>query len=149
MTTVIGKSIAAPPLVGATQTFLSIGAFDTEAEAVACQKYINTKFARALLSIRKVTQHNPPATWANVPLQDFTANSDINWNTTLPAIDWQLYRKYKLDLREIDFIESHIEYRKDLPVEWLGGAYKVVGIFDTDELNKSLGRGDTAGDRAD
>lgn len=114
MSKVLGKSVIAPPLTGSTQTFLSIGAFDTEAEALNCQKYINTKFARAMLSILKVTQHNPPDTWQFVPLQDFSAESDIDWSKPLWDIDAQLYRKYNLSKAEIDFIERHIEYRGDL-----------------------------------
>lgn len=121
MTKVLGKTVLAPPGVGNTETFITVGAFDTEQEAINCQKYINTKFLRALLSILKVTQDNPPATWAKVPLQDFTSNSDIDWSKSLPNIDWQLYRKYQLPLEAIVFIESHIEYRDDLPAEWLPG----------------------------
>lgn len=39
---------------------------------------IKSKFARALLGTLKVTQHNHKGTWINVPLQDFTAASDID-----------------------------------------------------------------------
>ena len=79
MPAILGKTVIAPPGVGSTQTFISVGAFDTELEARNCQKYINSKFCQALLSILKATQHNPPATWSKVPLQDFTEHSDINW----------------------------------------------------------------------
>lgn len=57
----------------------------------------------------KATQHNPRDTWANVPLQNFTAISDIDWNQSIADIDKQLYRKYKLDEDEIDFIEEKIK----------------------------------------
>ena len=110
----IGQSLIAEPLVGATQTFITVGAFDTREEAEACNKYINTKFCKALLSIRKVTQHNPPDIWENVPLQDFTANSDIDWSQSLPNIDRQLYRKYKLSWKEIAFIEANFKYREEM-----------------------------------
>ena len=113
MTKVLGKSLVAPPGVGSTQTFITIGAFDTEIEAVNCQKYINTKFARVMLSILKVTQHNPPDTWSKVPLQDFTADSDIDWSQPIWNIDAQLYKKYGLSQREIDFIERHIQYHEE------------------------------------
>ena len=114
MSTVLGEAIVAPPDVGSTQTFITIGAFDTELEARNAYKYINTKFARALLSLRKVTQHNPPDTFECVPLQDFTANSDIDWSQDIWDIDAQLYQKYGLSPREIDFIERHIEYRDEV-----------------------------------
>ncbi|MBQ6759393.1 MAG: hypothetical protein IJP42_09995 [Selenomonadaceae bacterium] len=126
MTTVLGKTIVAPPNVGSTQTFTSVGAFDTEQEAINCDKYLNTKFCRIMLSMLKVTQHNSPATWAMVPMQDFTAESDIDWSKPLPVIDQQLYHKYGLDFAERYFIESMIEYRKDLPAEYFGEYYVVI-----------------------
>ena len=109
----LGEVLSTPlvglPLVGSTQTFLSVGAFDTRAEAEACIAYIKSKFCRAMLGILKVTQDNPPATWAMVPLQDFTAASDINWNVSIPEIDKQLYAKYNLDDAEINFIEERVK----------------------------------------
>lgn len=109
----LGEVVSTPlvglPLVGCTQTFITVGAFDTRAEAEACIAYIKSKFCRAMLGILKVTQHNPPATWAMVPLQDFTAASDINWNVPIPEIDKQLYAKYNLDDAEINFIEERVK----------------------------------------
>ncbi|MBR3746783.1 MAG: restriction endonuclease, partial [Selenomonadaceae bacterium] len=93
-------------LVGCTQTFVTIGAFDSRAEAEACLTYVKSKFARAMLGILKITQDNPPSTWAKVPLQDFSATSDIDWRG---AVDAQLYRKYGLSEAEIDFIERHVK----------------------------------------
>lgn len=109
---VLGKTVLAPPGVGCTQTFITIGAFDNEQEARNCQKYLATKFCRAMLSTKKVTQHNTPKTWEYVPLQDFTSKSDIDWSQDISDIDIQLYKKYGLDLKEIIFIETHI-----VPVE--------------------------------
>lgn len=57
----------------------------------------------------KVTQHNPRETWANVPLQDFTSSSDIDWNKSIPETDQQLYAKYNLSADEINFIETAIK----------------------------------------
>ena len=102
----IGKPAIGEPLVGCTQTFISVGAFDTRAEAQACLSYIKSKFAQAMLGILKVTLVNPPATWAKVPLQDFSATSDIDW---FGDVDAQLYRKYGLSEAEIDFIERHVK----------------------------------------
>lgn len=104
--------MAAPEVVGpnvaVTQTFLTIGAFDTEAEALACFKYVKSRFARAMLYVLKVTQHNPRSTWKFVPAQDFSTSSDIDWTTSIPAIDAQLYAKYGLDDKEIAFVETHV-----------------------------------------
>ena len=107
-TPIIGTPIIGEPLIGATQTFLTIGAFDTRAEAEACLKYVKTKFARTLLGILKVTQHNPKDTWRLVPLQDFTNRSDIDWTQRVSDIDRQLYRKYALSESEIAFIEEKV-----------------------------------------
>ena len=109
----IGEVLSTPlcgtPLCGHTETFLSIGYFDTECESKACYKYVCSKFARAMLGILKVTQNNPPETWKYVPLQDFTENSDIDWTVSVAEIDRQLYRKYGLTQEEIDFIETHVK----------------------------------------
>ena len=108
----IGEVLSTPligePLIGATQTFLTIGIFDAREEAEACLKYIKTKFARTMLSILKATQHNPKDTWLFVPLQDFTIISDIDWSKSIVDIDRQLYRKYGLAKSEIAFIEEKV-----------------------------------------
>lgn len=109
----IGEVLSTPmvgePMVGCTTTFLNIGKFETQFEAEGCLKYIKTKFARAMLGTLKVTQDNPRETWLNVPLQDFTANSDIDWSKSIPEIDKQLYKKYGLSADEIEFIESKVK----------------------------------------
>ena len=105
---VLSTPLIGEPLIGYSQTFISIGKFDTKIEAEACFKYIKTKFARAMLGILKLTQDNPPATWAKVPLQDFTVNSDIDWIQSVADIDRQLYQKYDLSPEEIAFIETHV-----------------------------------------
>ena len=109
----IGEILSTPiigmPMTGHTDTFISVGKFDTLYEAEACLKYIKTKFARALLSTLKATQHNPRDTWFNIPLQDFTDNSDINWKESIEYIDQELYAKYGLTDEEIAFIESMIK----------------------------------------
>ncbi|NTW41450.1 MAG: restriction endonuclease [Cellulomonadaceae bacterium] len=96
------------PGVAVTQTFLTIGAFDTELEARACFSYVKTKFARAMLYVLKVTQHNPRATWRFVPGVDFSSESDIDWTRSIAEIDSQLYAKYRLDDEEISFLENQI-----------------------------------------
>jgi hypothetical protein len=44
-----------------------------------------------------------------VPLQNFTSDSDIDWNKSIAEIDRQLYVKYGLSGEEIGFIESMIK----------------------------------------
>ncbi len=106
---IIGEAITAEPGVGQTQTFISIGAFNNIEEMYSAEKYLKTKFLRALLGIRKVTQHNPKETWRLIPLQDFTAASDIDWSQSVAGIDRQLYAKYGLSDEEITFIETHVK----------------------------------------
>ncbi|WP_231536377.1 hypothetical protein [Lactobacillus delbrueckii] len=108
-TPLIGAPLIGAPLIGATDTFISIGPFENKLEAENSLKYIKTKFARATLGIKKVTQHNPKSTWEYVPLQDFTPNSDIDWTKSIPEIDQQLYKKYNLTEDEINFIETKVQ----------------------------------------
>lgn len=109
----LGEVLSSPfvvgPGVGCAQTFVQIGSFSNEGEANSCIKYIKTKFCRVLLGTLKVTQHNPKATWKNVPLQDFTKESDIDWSKSIAEIDKQLYKKYRLDKAEIEFIEKNVK----------------------------------------
>lgn len=106
---VLSTPILGEPILGYTQSFIGIGAFETKAEADAVLKYVKTKFMRTMLGILKVTQHNHTDVWKFVPLQDFTPNSDIDWTQNIPDIDRQLYAKYNLSEDEIAFIEKMIK----------------------------------------
>lgn len=105
----LSQPVLTDPGVGSTETFLSVGSFDTEEENKNCLKYISTKFARAMLGILKITQDLTPEKWKYVPLQDFTKSSDIDWSKSVHEIDLQLYQKYGLDENEINFIETHVK----------------------------------------
>ena len=100
---VIGKG------VGYTQTFIAIGKFETETEARNAEKYVLSKFARAMLGILKITQDCPGPKWAYVPLQDFTPSSDIDWSKSIAEIDEQLFDKYDLDEQERNFIRTKVK----------------------------------------
>lgn len=106
---VLSTPLIGQPLIGHTDTFLSIGLLDNENEAQALLKYVKSKFARVLLGVLKATQHNPKSTWKFVPIQDFTSKSDIDWTKSISEIDQQLYKKYNLSPVEIDFIETHVK----------------------------------------
>lgn len=84
------------PDEGATETFMSIGAFGTKTEAQNTIKYICTKFARAMYGFCKKTQDNTPDKWKYVPCQDFTSKSDLDWTKSTHSLDMALYKKYKL-----------------------------------------------------
>lgn len=109
----IGESLSNPfvgePGTGCTESFIRIGSFESELEAINCMKYIKSKFCRALLATIKVTQHNPKSTWKNVPIQNFSNISDIDWSESIAEIDKQLYAKYSLDKNEIAFVEEQIK----------------------------------------
>lgn len=105
----ISQPIIAGPNTGFTQSFVGLGLFNSENEALNAVKYVKSKFARVLLGVLKVTQHAHKDVWAYVPLQDFTDKSDINWNASIADIDQQLYKKYGLSQEEIDFIETHVK----------------------------------------
>ena len=109
----IGEVLSTPligePLIGHTQSFISVGSLDFKNEAAALLKYVKTKFARTMLGTLKITQDNKKSTWANVPMQDFSGKSDIDWSRSIHEIDLQLYRKYNLSNEEIQFIESKIQ----------------------------------------
>lgn len=105
----LSSPLTANPKVGHNQTFISIGSLSTKLEAENLLRYINSKFLRLLLGTLKVTQDNKKAVWKNIPLQDFTANSDIDWSQSIPEIDQQLYKKYQLSDEEIAFVESMIK----------------------------------------
>lgn len=108
-TPLIGEPLIGGPNVGCTESFVMMGPFDTKTEASNCMKYIKTKFCRTLLGTLKITQDNPKGVWKNVPLQDFTDVSDIDWSKPISEIDQQLYKKYGLDETEITFIETHVK----------------------------------------
>lgn len=109
----IGEIMSTPligePLIGCTESFIRIGAFDNQFEAKSCLKYVKTKFCRVMLGTLKITQHNPKSTWRNVPMQDFTNHSDIDWSKSIAEIDQQLYEKYGLNEKEIEFIETNVK----------------------------------------
>ena len=109
----IGEVLSTPligtPLIGYTETFISIGAVDTQEEAEAILKYVKSKFARVMLGVLKITQDNTRQTWRMVPIQDFTSSSDIDWSKSVHEIDLQLYKKYGLSDEEISFIETNVK----------------------------------------
>ena len=105
----LSTPLIAKPLEGYTQTFIGIGAFETEEEAQAAYKYVVSKFTRTMLAVLKITQHNGVETWRYVPLQDFTMSSDIDWSQSISSIDLQLYDKYGLTEEERNFIETHVK----------------------------------------
>lgn len=108
-----GEKISSPvilePKEGFTQSFISFGSFEERYMAENVEKYLKTKFARTMLYTLKITQDNNKPKWANVPKQDFSLNSDIDWSQSISEIDQQLYKKYNLTEEEINFIETNVK----------------------------------------
>ena len=106
---VIGTPTIEGPGTGTTESFITIGCFDSKDIAENARKFVKSKFTRSLVGILKVTQAIPPGKWKYVPLQDFTSSSDIDWSKSIHEIDQQLYAKYGLSEDEINFIETHVK----------------------------------------
>lgn len=106
---IINKPIIAPLGSVCTETYLSIGPFESEEEVNNAYKYIKTKFFRALVLIAKNSQHATSKTYRFVPIQNFTEKSDINWGKSSDEIDKQLFEKYKLSDEEKKYIKEIIK----------------------------------------
>lgn len=81
-----------------TETYLTIGPFNTKSETLNAMHYIATRFFRFLVLMIKNTQDATKRVYQFVPMQDFNEE----WT------DEKLYKKYKLTKDEIAFIESMI-----------------------------------------
>ncbi len=94
-----------------TESYILIG-IGMDLDEISCKnivKYLSTKFARLMHSIAKASQDATAKTYRFVPMQDFSINSDIDWNKKISEIDRQLYEKYNLNEEEIKFIEEKIK----------------------------------------
>jgi site-specific DNA-methyltransferase (adenine-specific) len=103
---VLGPSFITESPSVCTQTYLFFYV-DSKAQAESLQSYLNTRFFRFLVSLRKITQHATRATYTWVPQQTW----DRVWSDEI------LYKKYHLTEDEIAYIEASIrpkEIQKDL-----------------------------------
>lgn len=105
------NSFVGKPNTICTESYLVVGGnLDmSENEANNLSKYLKTKFLRYLHSLLKSSQDATSKTFEYVPIQDFTENSDVDWNKSINEIDQQLYLKYDLTNEEIEHIESSIK----------------------------------------
>lgn len=110
---ILGVPFYGEPNSVSSQTYLVIG-YDPEKhnlEKEECEniiKYIKTVFFRYLVSIKKKTQNGPRGVYQFVPVQDFSNDSDIDWDKPIVDINQQLYKKYHFSDEEIAFIEQLI-----------------------------------------
>lgn len=96
---IINKPIVGIPGDCCSGTYLVVGPFNTQIEAINVVGYMKTKLFRILVSINKISQDAYAKVYNDVPLQDFSR----------PWTDADLYAKYHLTAEEIDFIESMIK----------------------------------------
>jgi site-specific DNA-methyltransferase (adenine-specific) len=97
---VLGPSFIAESPSVCTQTYLFFYVA-TKKEAKSLQSYLDTRFFRFLVSLRKITQDAARATYTWVPQQTW----DRIWT------DEALYKKYRLNKSDIAHIEASIRPR--------------------------------------
>lgn len=95
---VLSLSGVIPPGSVVTETYILLGAYDTETEARNCFSYVVTRFFRFLIAARSSAQDLARSAYSFVPLQDFSRA----WT------DKKLYAKYRLSDDEIAYIEKLI-----------------------------------------
>ncbi|MDH6306843.1 hypothetical protein M2459_002140 [Parabacteroides sp. PF5-5] len=98
---VLGKPLIVSSPSVCTQSYLFFYV-KTKKEAQSIESYLQTRFFRFLVSLRKITQHATRSTYTWVPQQSW----DKAWT------DDELYVKYGLSPEEIEFIESMIRPMK-------------------------------------
>ena len=95
---IMGRPIVAAPPSACTETYLVVGAYDTEKEAKNLSFFLRTRFLRFLVGLRKNTQHITKDRFAFVPQLDMS----LKWT------DEMLHQHFGLITDEISFIESMI-----------------------------------------
>jgi site-specific DNA-methyltransferase (adenine-specific) len=100
---ILGLPIIAEPGSACTETYLVLGVFDTQQEAVNFTKYFRSRFFRFLVSLRKNTQNINKDKFAFVPVLPL----DQTWS------DEKLYARYDISEAEQEFIASKIRLMTD------------------------------------
>ena len=95
---VLSLSGVIPPGSVVTETYILLGAYDTEQEARNCFTYVVTRFFRFLIATRSSAQDLARSAYSLVPLQDFSRS----WK------DEDLYGKYGFTSDEIAYIKKLI-----------------------------------------
>jgi len=95
---VLSLSGVIPPCSAVTETYILLGAYNTEKEARNCFSYVTTRFFRFLVASRSSAQDLARSAYSFVPLQDFSR----------PWTDEELYAKYDLTEEEVEHIKKLI-----------------------------------------
>jgi site-specific DNA-methyltransferase (adenine-specific) len=99
---IIGAPIVAGPNSACTETYLVVGAYTNDYEAKNLKAYIETKFFRFMLSLKKNTQDVNQGKFQFVPQMDMSQLWD----------DEKLYAYFGITSEEREFIESIIKEMK-------------------------------------
>ena len=95
---IIVKPFIAKPNEVCKEQYLVVDSFETLQEAENFITYLETKFVRFLIALRKISKHNTSEVWSFVPYPDL----DLTYT------DSMLYKHYSISSEEIEFIESKI-----------------------------------------
>ena len=95
---VLGQPLVAVPRSVCTETFLPAGPLDSRAQAESVEAYLKTRFARFLVSLRKISQDAMRGVYRWVPQQAW----DRTWT------DAELYEKYGVTEDEQAYIAEMI-----------------------------------------
>jgi site-specific DNA-methyltransferase (adenine-specific) len=96
---VFSRILTGPPGTACTETYLMVGPYNSETEAVNLGGYLRTRFVRFLVALRTNTQHLYSERFAFVPRLPM----DRVWT------DADLYEKYGLADDQVHLIESTIK----------------------------------------
>lgn len=96
---VIGQSFVGEANSVCSQSYLCIGPFESREQAESLLSYMNTRFFRFILSLRKISQDAMKGTYKWIPQQ----NWDRSWS------DGALYSMYGITSEEISYIESMVK----------------------------------------
>jgi site-specific DNA-methyltransferase (adenine-specific) len=95
---VIGTPRIGRPGQISTETYLAIGPFKSNEEAQVALAYLQTRIARYLISLRKISQDNVPSTFRWLPVPDFSR----------PVTDASLKTRYSITDEEMAHIEAMV-----------------------------------------
>lgn len=99
---IIGVPEIGVPNSVCTMSYIVAGPFNSEAETKGARAYLHTRFARFLISLRKISQNTTSSVYSWLPQLDWT----VDWT------DEMLYAKYGITAEEQHFIAEMI---KEMP----------------------------------
>ncbi len=101
---VLGRPLVSEPQSACTLTYLVAGPLPSRAACESLVSYVQTRFVRFLVSLRKTSQDAPRGVYTWVPQQTW----DRIWT------DEELFKKYNLERKEVLYIEQMIREMSDI-----------------------------------